>query len=225
MKAMILAAGRGERLRPLTDTTPKPLLEAGGRSLIDYQVAALVANGLPDIVINHAHLGAQIEAHLGDGHRHGARIHYSAEGETGLETGGGIFRALPLLGAAPFVIVNGDVFTDFAFARLPAEPAGLAHLVLVPNPVHNPDGDFTLTDQRIGNGSGTRLTYSGIAVLRPDLFNGCDDGIFRLAPLLRAAADRGEVSGERHDGVWMDIGTPLSLARLRERLQRGDSVS
>ena len=219
MKAMILAAGRGERMRPLTDTVPKPLLEAGGRSLIEYHLLALARAGVTDIVINHAHLGAQIEARLGDGGHYGVRIVYSSEGERGLETGGGILRALPLLGAGPFIVVNADVWTDYAFAALPRAPQALAHLVLVPNPGHHPTGDFTLIDGRVGNDdAGPRHTFSGIGVYRRELFNGCAPGAFPLAPLLRTAAASGEVSGELYAGSWMDIGTPERLAELDRRL-------
>lgn len=221
MKAMILAAGRGERMRPLTDTLPKPLLEAGGRSLIEHHVHALAAAGFTELLINHAYLGALIEAHLGDGVRHGVRIHYSREGETGLETGGGIHRALPWLGPEPFLIVNADIWTDFPFATLPAQPQGLAHLVLVNNPSHHPHGDFALTAGQVANDGEQRLTYSGIAILRPELFAGQTPGRFPLAPLLRAAATEGKVGGEYHGGDWQDIGTPASLDALRRRL--GDS--
>lgn len=218
MKAMILAAGRGERMRPLTDATPKPLLEAGGRCLIEHRIAALVHAGVSNIVINHAWHGEQIEARLGDGTRYGACIAYSPEHDHRLETGGGIRKALPLLGAAPFIVVNGDVWTDYPFGNLPREPGGLAHLVLVPNPPHNPGGDFALEGGRVVNDGAERLTYSGIAVLRPELFDGQDAEVFPLAPLLRVAADRGEVGGELYEGSWLDIGTPESLEALRTRL-------
>jgi MurNAc alpha-1-phosphate uridylyltransferase len=223
MKAMILAAGRGERMRPLTDTVPKPLLAAGGSRLIEYHLRALALAGIDEVVINHAHLGAQLEAYLGDGARYGVRIAYSPEGERGLETGGGILQALPLLGAAPFIVVNGDTWTDYPFAHLPQAPAGLAHLVLVPNPEHHPAGDFTLMDGYIGNEAAARHTFSGIGVYRPELFAACRPGVFPLAPLLRAAAAHGEVSGELYTGGWMDIGTPERLAELERRLtERGD---
>ncbi|MCC6303368.1 MAG: nucleotidyltransferase family protein [Gammaproteobacteria bacterium] len=223
MRAMILAAGRGERMRPLTDTVPKPLLEAGGHSLIEYHLRALARAGIGDVVINHAHLGARIEDRLGDGARYGLRIVYSPEGEGGLETGGGILRALPLLGAEPFVVVNGDIWTDYPFERLPRAPRALAHLVLVSNPAHHPAGDFTLAEGRIGNGVAPRHTFGGIGVYRPELFAGCAPGAFPLAPLLRAAADRGAVDGELYEGAWMDIGTPERLAELERRItERGD---
>lgn len=219
MRAMILAAGRGERMRPLTDTVPKPLLEAGGHPLIDYHVRALVQAGIKHIVVNHAHLGSRIEAHLGDGRRYGAHIRYSPEGERGLETGGGIVNALPLLGDGPFIVVNGDIWTDFPFDRLPVEPNGLAHIVLVINPGHNENGDFALTGDRAVNAGEMRYTFSGIGVYRRGLFEGCSAGTFPLAPLLRAAADRGEVGAELYRGEWEDIGTPQRLHELDLRLR------
>lgn len=216
MKAMILAAGRGERMRPLTDTTPKPLLRAGGRRLIEYHLGALAAAGVDEVVINHAHLGGQIERELGDGRRYGLRIRYSPEGEA-LETGGGILRALPLLGPAPFIVVNADVHTDFDYAHLPQALDGLAHLVLVDNPPHRPDGDFALVGARVHNAGESCLTYAGIGVLCAALFAEGLSGRFPLAPLLRAAADAGQVSGERYGGFWVDVGTPERLAAVRRR--------
>ncbi|QQE89264.1 N-acetylmuramate alpha-1-phosphate uridylyltransferase MurU [Azotobacter chroococcum] len=217
MKAMILAAGKGERLRPLTLHTPKPLVRAGGVPLIEYHVRALAAAGFRELVINHAWLGAQIEAYLGDGARFGVSIAYSAEGEP-LETGGGIHRALPLLGEAPFLLVNGDIWTDYAFAGLRRPLAGLAHLVLVDNPAHHPEGDFRLEDGRAcARGEQAGLTYSGIAVLDPALFAGCRPGAFKLAPLLLAAMAEGQVGGEHFRGRWVDVGTHERLAEV-ERL-------
>jgi MurNAc alpha-1-phosphate uridylyltransferase len=215
MKAMILAAGRGERMRPLTDHTPKPLLPVGGKPLLQWHVEALVAAGVCDIVINHAWLGEQIEAALGSGDALGAKIRYSPEGEA-LETGGGIFRALPLLGDEPFVVVNADIVTDYPFARLPSVPAGLAHLVLVPNPAHHPEGDFYLEHGRVEAEGAPRLTYSGIGVYHPNLFRGQQPGRFPLAPLLRRAMAAGQVSGEFYAGRWLDAGTP---ERLRDAEQ------
>lgn len=211
MKAMILAAGRGERMRPLTEHTPKPLLQAGGRPLIEHLILALVAGGFSDIVVNTAHLGEQIEAYLGDGGGLGARIGYSREGEA-LETGGGIQRALPLLGEGPFLVVNGDIATDFPFARLRNRPAGLAHLVLVPNPPHHARGDFSLDGEAVLDGGESRHTFSGIGVYRPEMFRDLSPGRFALAPLLRAAMAEGQVSGELYEGLWMDIGTVERLA-------------
>lgn len=216
MKAMILAAGRGERMRPLTDATPKPLLPAGGKALIVHLIERLAREGFTDLVINHAHLGAQLEAALGDGGRLGVRIAWSREG-VALETAGGIATALPLLGDAPFLAVNGDLYCDFAFGALRRTPPPDcdAHLVLVDNPDHHPGGDFTLSEGRIGNALHGRLTFAGIGVYRPRLFDGIAPGTRApLAPLLRAAADRGAVSGERHAGCWMDVGTPERLAAL-----------
>lgn len=208
---MILAAGRGERLRPLTDRTPKPLLTVAGRSLIEHLIDALARAGFREIVINHAHLGERIEAALGDGRRYGVAIAYSPEVEA-LETGGGIHRALPLLRPGPFLVVNGDLWTDYPFARLRRPLAAMAHLVLVPNPPHHPEGDFAFEAGRVRADDGPRLTFSGIGVYAPALFKDCGPGRFPLAPLLRAAMARGEVSGERYDGVWSDVGT-------RERLE------
>lgn len=219
MKAMILAAGRGERMRPLTDTTPKPLLQAGGRMLIEYHLDNLVRVGITDIVINHAHLGTQIEAALGDGARYGARIRYSPEPEGALETGGGIHQALPLLGEGPFLVVNGDIWTDFDYGALPSNFSGLAYLVLIDNPDHHPAGDFHLRDGRVFTEGAPRLTFSGIGLYRAALFAGCTPGKFPLAPLLRAAMERGEVQGMHYTGRWRDIGTPQRLAEL-DRLLR-----
>jgi MurNAc alpha-1-phosphate uridylyltransferase len=210
MKAMILAAGRGERMRPLTDHTPKPLLEAGGRPLIEHLIAALAEGGFNDIIVNTAHLAERIEDYLGDGTRLGVRIRYSPEGEA-LETGGGIYRALPLLGDQPFVVVNGDIATDFPFGRLRERPEGLAHLVLIPNPPHHPKGDFALDGEKVVDVEQRRLTFAGIGVYRPELFAGCSPGRFPLAPLLRAAMPQGKVSGEFYGGFWMDIGTAERL--------------
>ena len=221
MKAMILAAGRGERMRPLTETTPKPLLTAGGRPLIEYLIEALTRAGIRDLVINISWLGERIEAALGDGRRHGVRIQYSHEGDQALETGRGIFHALPLLGPEPFLTINGDIWTDYAFERLPREPGGLAHLVLVDNPTHHDAGDFTLRDGKVGNAGTPRLTFSGIAVYRPALFAQCAPGRFQLAPLLRRAADAGQVSGEHYRGRWLDVGTPQRLAQLDRALTGG----
>lgn len=222
MKAMILAAGRGERMRPLTDHAPKPLLMAGGQRLIEYHINALVAAGMHDIVINHAYLGHQIEEVLGDGVRYGARIRYSSEGEA-LETGGGIFKALPLLGDAPFAVVNGDIWTDYPYALLPRAPEGMAHLVLVDNPLHHPAGDFTLRAHQVYDpapGEPTH-TFSGIGVYRPALFAGCAPGKFQLAPLLRKAMQQHAVTGVHYTGQWMDIGTPQRLDELDRVLRKG----
>jgi MurNAc alpha-1-phosphate uridylyltransferase len=218
MKAMILAAGKGERLRPLTLHTPKPLVRAGGVPLIEYHLRALKRAGFTDVVINHAWLGQQIEDYLGDGQRLGLTIAYSPEGEP-LETGGGIFRALPLLGDEPFLVVNGDIWTDCDFAPLKAPINGLAHLVLVDNPLHHPTGDFALVGGEVrDDASLSRLTYSGIAVLHPQLFAGCSAGAFKLAPLLRDAMGKGRVTGEHFTGRWVDVGTHERLAEVEQML-------
>ncbi len=229
MKAMILAAGRGNRMRPLTDTTPKPLLQAGGTTLIGHQIQRLAAAGIRDLVINHAHLGAQIERALGDGTADGVRIRYSPEGEgRALETGGGIFRALPLLAPGPFLVVNGDIWCDLDYAALQIGDADLAHLVLVDNPAHHPAGDFTLVEGRVRREGSPRLTFAGIGIYRPSLFADCAPGAFPLAPLLTHAIGRGLVGGTHHAGQWIDIGTPERLQaldrHLRERALKGKSA-
>lgn len=213
MKAMILAAGRGERMRPLTDTVPKPLLKAGGRMLIEYHIQALVRAGIRDIIINHAHLGSMVETTLGDGNQYGANITYSPE-FVALETGGGIYNALPLLGCGPFIVVNGDIWTDFPLETLPKEPDSLAHLVLVDNPIHHPNGDFVLKDDFVRLEGEPRVTYSGIGVYRPELFDECQPGAFPLAPVLRQAIVHQEATGSHYAGRWMDVGTPQRLQEL-----------
>lgn len=225
MRAMILAAGRGERMRPLTDTVPKPLLEAGGRSLIAHHLAALAHAGLKHVVINHAWLGERIEAALGTGEAFGVRIAYSRE-QHALETAGGIATALPLLGTTPFLVVNGDIFCDFDFAqasaiarRMQAEGL-LAWCVLVPNPAHNATGDFAIAGERLHTGGNERFTFAGIGVYAQALFAGIAPGTSaRLAPLLRAAAEQGRVGAQVHRGCWTDVGTPARLAELDTRLR------
>ncbi|MFO7858924.1 MAG: nucleotidyltransferase family protein [Ectothiorhodospiraceae bacterium] len=214
MRALILAAGRGERMRPLTDQTPKPLLTAGGRPLIDWHLERLAAAGVTQVVMNLAWLGEQIATHVGDGSRWGVQVRYSREGERGLETGGGIRRALPLLGDAPFLVINGDIWCDLDPAGLLRPPDGLAHLVLVPNPRHNPEGDFRLAGGQIVDRGGEALTFSGIGVYHPRLFAHVRDGTFRLAPLLHEAIADGQVTGTCYRGHWWDIGTPQRLAAL-----------
>ncbi len=218
--AMILAAGRGERMRPLSDSVPKPLLEAGGKPLIVHLIERLARAGIRDLVINHSHLGEQVERYLGDGSRYGVRIAYSLEAGGGLETGGGIFKALPLINTDPFLVVNGDIWTDYPFERLPARPAGVAHLVLVDNPPQHPRGDFALCDGRVHAEGEPRLTFSGIGLYARALFTHCQPGKFPLAPLLRAAMAQGQVSGERYAGDWRDIGTPQRLEELDRELCR-----
>jgi MurNAc alpha-1-phosphate uridylyltransferase len=221
MKAMILAAGRGERMRPLTDTTPKPLVTIKDKPLIAYHIERLVAAGIVDIVINHAHLGEQIEAALGDGQQWGANIVYSPEPEGGLETAGGILQALPLLGAEPFLVVNGDVWTDYDFSVLSSFALNecLAHLVLVNNPAHNLAGDFYLSSAAKveEQGDSEALTFSGISVLHPHLLSGVSAGRSKLAPLFRAAMQQHKVSGEYYAGDWQDIGTLARLESLRNK--------
>ncbi|RQW19694.1 nucleotidyltransferase family protein [Rhodobacteraceae bacterium CH30] len=229
MRAMILAAGRGERMRPLTDTTPKPLLPVAGLPLIGWHLKRLADAGVHEVVINHAWLGAKIEAALGDGAAYGLSIRYSAEGEQGLETAGGIATALPLLGEAPFMVVNGDVLTDIDFGQLAAQAAlldgktRLAHLVLVSNPAHNSRGDFGLLADGLLAATpepGAGLTFSGIGLYHPALFAATQLGQpAKLAPLLRQAMAHGQVSGEFHQGVWLDVGTPERLAEA-DRLAR-----
>lgn len=218
MKAMVLAAGRGERMRPLTDHMPKPLLPVGGRPLVAHHLTALAAAGYREVVMNCAWLGEQLRATLGDGGEWGVSITYSPEPWPALDTGGGIFQALPLLGPDPFLLVNGDTWCDVAFARLALPRGMLGHLVFVPNPPHNPGGDFGLADGRVLPDADSRYTYSGVAVLTPELFDGCTPGRFPLVPLLRKAASDGRLSGLLHDGFWTDVGTPERLYALRARL-------
>jgi MurNAc alpha-1-phosphate uridylyltransferase len=225
MKVMILAAGRGERLRPLTAHTPKPLVEAGGQTLLGRHLARLASAGFEHAVINVSHLAAQIVSRFGDGAQPGIRIDWSREAEP-LETAGGIAQARGLLGEAPFLLVNADIWCEFDFLKLRNFQLEnrLSHLVLVPNPPWHPKGDFSLERGVIGNAAGrhdTRYTYAGISVLSPRLVDGVAAGSkAQLAPLWRAAAERGEVSGELYDGYWSDVGTPERLAELKARLDR-----
>lgn len=225
--ALIFAAGLGERMRPLTDHTPKPLLQVRGKPLIMWHLEKLAAIGVNYVVINTSHLAEQFPEALGDGSRWGLRIRYAYEGPIPLETGGGMLHALPLLGPEPFIVVNGDVWTDADFGLLPTEPKGVAHLLMVDNPAHHPRGDFALDEEgRLHSEGNTRLTYSGIGVYRRELLDdwrsviGDHDSAhtqpprFKLAPLLRAAIDRGAVSGSHHCGVWTDVGSPERLASL-----------
>lgn len=237
MKALILAAGLGERMRPLTDHTPKPLLAAGGKPLIEWHLEKLAALGVRDVVINTSWLAARFPPALGDGARWGLRIRYAHEGDTPLETGGGMWNALPLLrggGAddAPFLLVNGDVWTDFDFARLPREPAGLAHLVMVDPPPQATRGDFALDADGCVRADGAhRLTYAGIGMYRPALFDDWRAIVhapamvsgkpkFALAPLLLAHMAEGRIRGEHHRGRWTDVGTPDRLAALDAQLRQ-----
>ena len=226
MKVMILAAGRGERMRPLTDTVPKPLLAVGGKPLIVWHLEHLARAGLREVVINHAHLGAQIEDALGDGSRWGLAIAYSPEPEGALEAAGGIANALPLLGHdEPFLVINGDIWCDWdvAPAANVLHPGDLAYLVLVPNPPQHPQGDFSLHGREVGadaaSGGAQIFTFSGIGVYRPQLFAGIRRGErAKLAPLLRTAMKRQRVRGELHGGRWVDVGTPQRLAELDTEL-------
>ena len=233
MKALIFAAGLGERMRPLTDHTPKPLLVVGGKPLIVWHLEHMAAAGVRDVLINTSWLADQFPKVLGDGSQWGVKITYSYEGTTPLETGGGMLHALPLLGDAPFLLVNGDIWTDFDFARLPAAPTGLAHLVMVDPPQHSPRGDFVLgNDGLVRDGDGTKLTYAGIGLYRPELLtdwrthtkhdDSADESIsprFPLAPILRAYMADGRIHGEHHQGRWTDVGTPQRLAELEQQLE------
>ncbi len=225
MKVMILAAGRGERMRPLTDTTPKPLLCAGGKPLIVWHIEALARAGLHNLVINHAHLGHLLEETLGNGEHLGVRIVWSPE-EEALESAGGIVRALPLLGQEPFAVINADIASDFDYARLPPLARTLrdrslrAHLVMVTNPPHHPQGDFVLAGNRLSAVGEPRLTFSGIGIYDPLLFAGIPPGKkAALAPLLRAAMTQEAIGGELHEGYWLDVGTPQRLAELDRHLR------
>jgi len=227
-RALIFAAGRGERMRPLSDVTPKPLLRVGGKALIEWHLEKLAGAGVRDVVINTSHLAGQFPASLGDGSRWTLNIHYSYEGVEPLETGGGMLRALPLLGSEPFIAVNGDIWTDFDFSTLPQDPAGLAHLVVVDNPPHHPRGDFILRDGLLDDDSGApstakdaarKLTFAGIDVYRAELLDGQPAGKYSVVPLLREALRRGRVGGEHFRGRWSDVGTPRRLADIERQLR------
>jgi len=214
MIAMILAAGRGERLRPLTETTPKALVEVRGRSLLERHLDRLAAAGIDTVVINLGWLDDLIAGRIGSGQAYGLTVIYSPEGDDILETGGGIHRALPLLGPDPFLVVNADIYTD-----VPLPPAGLAdtdlgHLVLVPRPAHKERGDFDLRDGRICESDDAAYTFTGVAVYRPEFFARCEPGRFPLAPMLKAAARAGQLAGSVYEGTWEDVGTPERLADL-----------
>lgn len=230
MNALIFAAGKGERMRPLTEHTPKPLLRAAGRMLIEWHLQKLAAIGVQTVVINTSWLAECFEPALGDGSRWSLRLVYSYEGPEPLETGGGMAKALEHLGDGPFIAVNGDVFCDADFSRLPREPDGLAHLLMVSNPEHNAAGDFALlADGKLASEGDARLTFSGIGVYRPELLRRCQEqwrqtGVahprFKLAPILRQAMHEGLISGEMHHGLWTDVGTPERLAELDAALRR-----
>ena len=218
MRAMILAAGRGERLRPLTDKLPKPLVEVGGKPLIEYHIESLAAAGFREIVINQGHLGELLPEVLGDGSRWNLTIHWSKEPPKALETGGGIFQALQHLAPSPFLVINGDIWTDYPFSRLRAVKCDWAHLVMVPNPPQHPQGDFNLECGRIRNDGPDKLTFSGIGVYNPRLFSPCEAGRFSVVPLLRDAMENHLVTGEKFSGRWDDIGTIDRLQSLRKDL-------
>jgi MurNAc alpha-1-phosphate uridylyltransferase len=219
MRAMLLAAGRGERMRPITDSTPKPLVRVGDRPLIAWHLAALARAGIREVVINLSWLGHQVRTTLGDGRDYGVSITYSDEGPVPLETGGGIFRAVPLLGPGPFLVVNADIWTDIDFAAVALEEHAHARLLLIPNPPHHPRGDFGLEGDLVVTRDTDRYTYSGVGVYRPEFFGGCTPGRFPLLPLLNRAIAAGLVRGQVHRGEWCDVGTVERLASLDARVR------
>ena len=216
---MLLAAGRGERMRPITDSLPKPLVRVGGKPLIAWHLAALARAGIREVLINLSWLGEQVRATLGDGRDYGVAIRYSDEGPVPLETGGGIFNAVPLLGPGPFLVINADIWTDIDFAALALEERAHARLLLIPNPPHHPRGDFGLEGDRVVSRDTGRYTYSGVGVYRPEFFGGCTPGRFPLLPLLNRAIAAGLVRAQVHRGEWCDVGTPERLASLDARLR------
>lgn len=218
MRAMILAAGRGERLRPLTDATPKPLISVGAKPMIEYHLENLAAAGFSEVVINTGHLGEQLPTALGNGRRFGLNIQYSEEPPEALETGGGIFNALPLLGNAPFTVISGDIWCDFDLHALRNVKCDYAHLVMVPNPAHHPNGDLSLHYGRLRSQGPNRCTFSGIAVYHPRLFAASSPGRWRITSLLMETADQHLVTGQLHHGAWFDSGTPERLQALRKYL-------
>ncbi len=216
MIAMLLAAGKGERLQPITSNTPKPLVEVRGRPLIDYHLERLAKASVATVVINLGWLGEQIMQYVGCGKRYGLRVVYSPEGDDILETGGGVHRALPMLGDEPFIVINADIFTDMPLPDITLSDAESGHLVLVPKPAFRPQGDFDLLDGKVRNAAAPKLTYAGFAVYRPEFFAGCEAGRFSVVPLMREAADEGRLGGSIYAGVWQDVGTPERLAALNE---------
>ncbi len=220
MRAMILAAGRGIRLRPLTDNTPKPLLEVGGQALISYHLQHLAQAGFREVVINISYLGEKIKAALGDGSQWGLQIHYSEEPENALDSGGGIRQALPWLGKTPFAVINADVFTDYPLTRLRAVKCNHAHLIMVPNPAHHPQGDWGIKGGRVDPDGEPRFTFSGISVYHPHFFEGTSAGRFSVVPMLVDAARQKHITAELYTGDWHDIGTPERLQTLHQRLDR-----
>lgn len=214
MIAMILAAGKGERLRPLTETVPKALVEVRGRSLLERHLDSLATCGIDTVVINLGWLGGQILERVGSGEQYGLKVTYSQEGDNILETGGGIQRALPMLGSEPFLVINADIYTDMPVPDIDLAVGDLAHLVLVPTPADKPSGDFALSDGRIRNAGDEMYTFSGVSMYRPEFFAGCEPGRFSVVPMLRQAADDDRLSGSVYAGVWRDVGTPERLAAL-----------
>lgn len=220
--ALILAAGLGERMRPLTEHTPKPLLEVGGKPLIVHHIEKLAAADVRYVVINTSHLASQFPDTLGDGSRWGVRIRYSYEGPTPLETGGGMLAALPLMGPEPFIVVSADIWSDIDYAALPREPEGIAHLIMVPNPDFHPTGDFALADGVLydteGPAHAERLTFGNVGVYRREIVEGQPPGRFKLLPMYRKAIAEGRLAGERYDGFWRNVGTPAQLDALRSEI-------
>ncbi len=215
MRAMVLAAGRGERLRPLTDEVPKSLVEVRGESLLERHLANIHAAGVRTVVVNLGWLGDRIVERIGSGKRYGLNVLYSQEGDNILETGGGIHKALPMLGDAPFLVINADIFTDMPVPEIKLADQHIGHLVMVPSPDYRDGGDFDIEDGLIRNGETQRLTFSGVAMYRPSFFDGCKPGRFPLAPMLREAAENGQLSGSLYEGVWADIGTPERLKAIQ----------
>ena len=215
MKAMILAAGRGERLRPLTDAVPKALIEVGGQTLLERHLASLREAGISDVVINLGWLGDRIVERIGSGSHYGLSIEYSAEGDHVLETGGGIHHALPMLGKQPFLVVNADIYTDMPVPQLVLDENALGHLVLVPSPDYRESGDFDLEHGLVRNSATASLTFSGVSMYRPEFFDVCEAGRFSIVPMLRDAADDGCLQGSVYDGYWADVGSPERLAAIR----------
>ncbi|MDB6089793.1 MAG: mannose-phosphate guanylyltransferase [Gammaproteobacteria bacterium] len=216
---MVLAAGRGERMRPITDTLPKPLVPVAGKPIIGYHLEKLAKAGVRDVVINLSWLGERIRESLGDGRDYGIAIAYSEEGPVPLETGGGIFKALPLLGTGPFLVVNGDTWTDIDYGTLAIEGGANGRLVLVANPAHHPRGDFGLEGDVVVERESDRFTYSGVGVYRPEFFAGCTPGRFAMLPLLKRAIAARMLRGELHRGEWCDVGTPQRLAELDAKVR------
>ncbi len=219
MRAMILAAGRGERLRPITDEIPKPLIDVGGQSLIERRLENLRSAGIRTVVINLGWLGDRIVERVGTGAQYGLEVIYSQEGDNILETGGGIHKALPMLGSEAFLVVNGDIYTDMPVPEVELASESLGHLVMVPTPDYRDSGDFNLEAGLIRNGVDAAYTFSGVAFYRPEFFDGCEAGRFSIAPMLRAAADHGQLSGSLYEGFWADAGTPERLETLRASIQ------